>query len=558
MREKFLNIQKLFKEKKFSELIFFIESNFDKKNSQILNILAVTRLLRVKNKESYLVATAEFKDAYLKEKESQFGLEALTNLINSKVDFYNFIGPHDKSIDFQADFLELISFFDEANNFFGYKPDLISSAIRIFNQLGEIDKSLYYYDLLYKNNDLTLDVATSWIFINNYKKNWAQQDYYNFSKIIDLKTKVYSHDSLIPINSKKSQKVKIGFLSSDIIDRHSITYFFKTILLNYNKEKYEIYLFLNNVREDETTNFFKIKVKEATNISKMNDLQALNVIREKKIDIMFDLMGTTSTNRITLFKNRLAKTQVSWLGYCNTLGIDQMDYIIADQNLIYPEEESFYYEKILYMPNIWNCHSGFEFQREENLPPFLKNNNITFGSFNNFNKINENVLNVWSNILKKIPNSKLLLKTSQKKEKYKIEEFFKKNLVSNNVEFLETKKSFKDHIELYKKIDFAFDTFPYNGVTTSFEAIWMGVPVLTMKGYNFNSRCGESIMINAGIRELVANNEDDYINKAVNVANDKNQLLNLRKKLFTNTMASPLFDVEKFSSDFYNLIDRLN
>ena len=100
MREKFLNIQKLFKEKKYSELIFLLSLILIKKNSQILNILAVTRLLRVKNQESYLAATEEFKDAYLKEKESQFGLEALTNLINSTVDFYNLTGPHDKSKDF--------------------------------------------------------------------------------------------------------------------------------------------------------------------------------------------------------------------------------------------------------------------------------------------------------------------------------------------------------------------------------------------------------------------------------------------------------------------------
>jgi len=276
MREKFLNIQKLFKEKKYSELIFFIESNFDKKNSQILNILAVTRLLRVKNQESYLAATEEFKDAYLKEKESQFGLEALTNLINSTVDFYNLAGPHYKSKDFLSDFTELVSFFNEANNFFGYKPDLISSVIRVFNQLGELDKSLYYYDLLYKKNDLTLDVATSWIFMNNYKNNWDQEDYYNFSKIIDLKSTMYPKESLIPIVNKRVEKVKIGFLSSDIIDRHSITYFLKTILLNYDEKKYEIYLFLNNIREDETTNFFKSKVEETINISKINDLQALN------------------------------------------------------------------------------------------------------------------------------------------------------------------------------------------------------------------------------------------------------------------------------------------
>ena len=558
MREKFLNIQKLFKEKKYSELIFFIESNFDKKNSQILNILAVTRLLRVKNQESYLAATEELKDAYLKEKESQFGLEALTNLINSTVDFYNLVGPHDKSKDFLSDFTELVSFFNEANNFFGYKPDLISSVIRVFNQLGELDKSLYYYDLLYKKNDLTLDVATSWIFMNNYKNNWDQEDYYNFSKIIDLKSIMYPKESLIPIVNKRVEKVKIGFLSSDIIDRHSITYFLKTILLNYDEKKYEIYLFLNNIREDEPTNFFKSKVKETINISKINDLQALNLIREKKIDIIFDLMGTTSTNRVTLFKNRLAKIQISWLGYCNTLGIGQMDYLISDPNLIYPEEEKLYHEKILYMPDIWSCHSGLEFQREEILAPFLENTHITFGSFNNFSKINENVISVWSNILKKIPGSKLLLKTSQRKESYKIEEIFKKNLVINNIEFIETKKAFKDHIDLYKKIDIAFDTFPYNGVTTTFEAIWMGVPVLTMKGYNFNSRCGESIMINIGMRELIANSEEDYIDKAVNIVSDKNQLLNLRKKLSNNIPESSLFNAERFCSNFYNLIDRLN
>lgn len=363
---------------------------------------------------------------------------------------------------------------------------------------------------------------------------------------------------MTPLTNTKSEKIKIGFLSSDIIDRHSITYFFKTILLNYDEKKYEIYLFLNNIREDETTNFFKTRVKEVTNISKINDLEAINLIREKKIDIMFDLMGATSTNRVTLFNNRLAQSQVAWLGYCNTLGISKMDYLISDPNLIYPEEENLYYEKILHMPSIWGCHSGFKFQREEIKAPFLENKYITFGSFNNFNKLNENVLNVWSKILKKIPNSKLLLKTSLRKESHRINEIFKKNLVNSNVEFLETKQSFEDHIDLYRKIDFALDPFPYNGVTTSFEAIWMGVPVLTMKGYNFNSRCGESIMINAGMRELVADNEDDYVNKAVNVANDKNQLLNLRKKLFINTMLSPLFDVEKFSSDFYNLIDRLN
>ena len=129
---------------------------------------------------------------------------------------------------------------------------------------------------------------------------------------------------------------------------------------------------------------------------------------------MFDITGVTSFNRVSLFKNRLAPKQISWLGYCNTSGLDNMDYLITDKNLIYEDEKNSYSEKIIYLPNIWNCHSGLNSVRSPSVPPFLKEKNITFGSFNNFNKINDRVINVWSQILLKVKNSKLILKSSLK------------------------------------------------------------------------------------------------------------------------------------------------
>ena len=315
-------------------------------------------------------------------------------------------------------------------------------------------------------------------------------------------------NKLVKIRRKEGGKIKIGFLSSDILKKHSVTYFLKTVFLNYDQDKFEIYLYLDNKIEDDNTNEFKVLVKKTFNISDLEDVDAINLIRKDEIDIMFDIMGLSSVRRISLFKNRLAPKQISWLGYCNTTGIDNIDYLIADPNLIYPKEECNYVEKIIYLPNIWNCHSELSADREEIDPPCLKNKYITFGSFNSFNKINDNVIYVWSQILKNVVGSKLILKSSSKIDKSYIEKRFTENGVLDSVIFLEKRKLIK-HFILYKQIDIALDTFPYNGVTTSFEAISMGVPVLTMKGYNFNSRCGESINKNLGMKDLIA--KDDVV-----------------------------------------------
>ena len=164
-------------------------------------------------------------------------------------------------------------------------------------------------------------------------------------------------------------------------------------------------------------------------------------------------MGYTSTQRIELFKNRIAKKQVIWMGYCNTTGLKNMDYIISDPNLIYSNEEKFYSEKVIYLPKIWNTHCGFDFERKENPPPFIKNKYFTFGSFNNFDKINPEVISIWSKILKKINNSKLILKTSSKRLATKrLKELFKKNDVLDSIKFIDRSEEFKNHLDNYNKL----------------------------------------------------------------------------------------------------------
>ena len=550
-------IAKLFQEKKYTQLIYLIETFDGELSAEILNILAISRLSKGQDKETFEIAINEFKKVYLKEKKTETGLNGLINFLNSSADFYDYLGRQDTTNAATNYLKESIFFFKEAEKNFGYEKRLVSVAIRVFKRLNNLDVILHYYKKLFLNEDHTLSTFCSWIFFNNYKYDWEQKDYIYFSKLLEKYSPKTEEEKLHSLSNDSNDKIKLGFLSADINKFHSITYFLKTVLSTYDKKKYEVYLFLNSNTDDDGTKIFKSYVDHTINITDMNDTECINAIRKINLDIMFDLMGVSSTNRISLFINRVAKKQASWLGYCNTLGFKNMDYLIADPNLIYTNEEKLYSEKIINLPEIWNCHTGFNFERIEQPPPYLENKFITFGSFNNYNKINNNVLETWVKILKNVDGSKLILKSSTKKEVDEFQNILKKNCVLDSVIFLPTTKLFKDHMDQYKNIDIALDTFPYNGVTTTFEALWMGVPVITMKGHNFNSRCGESINKNIQMEDLIAKNENDYVLIANNLAKDKEKLLNRRNKLFNNVLSSPLFDKKNFNINFYKLIDDL-
>jgi len=547
----------LFKEKKFEELILHIEKNFKYKSAQILNILAVSRLLKFKDANSMILALQEFKEAYIKEKKTKYGLEALINFINTASDLYESLNIAQEKIFKSSDYLdESNSFFKEAELHFGYNKKLISAVLRVFKFQCQIKKVLFYYKLLLDKEELELNSIISFIFYNSYLDNWTQKDYFIQTKSIEKKIETLSDQKLFRYNNQNNKKIRIGFLSRDILKKHSVTYFLKTVLYTYNKNIFDVFLFIDNEIEDENTKEFTSSVDYFHNLSKLSTLEAINLIREKKLDIIVDLMGLTSVRGLSIFKNRVAHKQISWLGYNNTTGLENMDYLIADQNLIYPEDEKFYQEKIIFLPDIWACHSGESFKINKTDHPFLKNKYITFGSFNNFKKITEKVIRVWSSILKLTKNSKLVLKSSEKIDYNYLKLRFKKYGVFDSVVFID-KLKLQKHFELYNEIDIALDTFPYNGVTTTFEAILMGVPVVTMKGFNFNSRCGESININLDRKNLIANDEADYIDIASKLGNNKLSLVENRNFIKEKAYSTPLFDIKKFSNNFFNSLEKV-
>ena len=541
---KAVRVKELFSKKNYEQVIVFIESNFSniEQTSEILNILGVSKLQK-KNSSNFdlLSAIENFRECYLKEKNTNQGIEGLLN----------FIASSNKANQYE----DSIKYFKETELTLGYIPKLFLAIVNVYKILNDIESVIYYLKKIMKKEGMRNEVLQRYIYFNGYLNKWSQKDF--FESTIKLE-EILPQYNCNKINIQKTRKIKLAFLSADIKNEHSIAAFLKTIIKNVNKDKFELILFSNSNKnkEDETPPDLKIYFDKWINIQNLNDIEAINIIRKNNINIMIDLMGLSSLNRLSLFKNRLAPIQVLWLGYNNTSGLSQMDYLIADPNLIKKNEVKFYSEKILFLPNIWNCHSGFSILRKENPAPLINNNHITFGSFNNTNKISDEVVSVWSNILKSTNNSRLIIKSSHVYSDEILKEKFEKNKVLNQIIFLDRKSSFKEHIDEYKKIDLALDTFPYNGVTTSFEAIWMGVPILTLKGFNPNSRAGESINKNLNMNYLIADNKDEYLLKAIELSKNFEKVIEIRKNIFDKALESNLFNDKKFSKEFYESLEK--
>ena len=316
-----------------------------------------------------------------------------------------------------------------------------------------------------------------------YLSNWRQRDFGDFQKKFSKVFSSFELKKLSKIDTKK-ENIKIGFLSPDFCKSHSISYFVKNLIKDLKQTKFKSYgLSLLRVEEhDETTQIFKDLFDDWIDLGNKSDQDIVNIIQNLNIDILVDLAGLWSSNRISIFNTRICPLQISWLGFNNSSGLNEIDFILADENTV-KEEETEYGPKICKLPHIWNSHCGFENERLFNELPFNRNNYFTFGSLNNFMKINDEVLDVWIKILKKVKNSKIILKSSLYICEDVIKKRFEKEGLSNSLEILKKTKrnDFLSHLNTYNKIDLCLDTFPFNGVTTTFEALWKNVPVLTKK-----------------------------------------------------------------------------
>lgn len=437
---------------------------------------------------------------------------------------------------------------------------LIEGLARVNFYLGNRKQSLKLFKSLFEILPEKTEGRFPFVASLLYSSEATQEQYINecskFTNLIEKKLNV--EKNIFKFESNKNTKIKIAFLSADF-KKHSVSFFLKDLLQKIDKSIFEITLVsnLNVIDYDDLTNELRKLSHYWYDVEKMTDDELVNLLRSKNFDVLFDLSGFTQGNRLEVVARRCAKIQILWLGYNNSLCLKNVDYFIADKYLIKLNEKSLYKEKILYMPKIWNSLSVPDKLPEIDNKLKLKGSKFTFCSFNNFHKLSEKTISTWSKILNQ-KNTEIILKDSleggEDLQEHVIEKFVKYGVNRDQLIFFDNQETIFDHLKLYNKINLALDTFPYPGVTTSCEAILMGVPVLTMKGFNSNSRCGESIMRNLGMEEMIAEDETDYINKAILMLNDKNFFEKNGQHLREKALSSPLFDTETFTIDFCNLI----
>jgi len=288
-------------------------------------------------------------------------------------------------------------------------------------------------------------------------------------------------------------------------------------------------------------------------IAGLGDEQAVELIRNDKIDILVDLAGHTARHRLLVFARKPAPVQVTWLGYPNTTGLDAIDYRLTDA-ISDPvgQTEAWHSEKLVRLPGAFSCYRPPDDAPAVGVLPALKNGYITFGSFNHFAKINPAVLDLWARLLSQLPSSRLLLKARSLADAgtaSRVRETFAHHGVSSErLELRSDDLSVAAHLSLYHGVDVALDPFPYNGTTTTCEALWMGVPVVTLAGQTHVARVTASQLTHLGRPEWIAYSENDYIEKCIELAADLPGLAGTRAAQREHMRLSPLCDAPCFTA----------
>jgi len=273
-----------------------------------------------------------------------------------------------------------------------------------------------------------------------------------------------------------------------------------------------------------------------------------------RIDILIDLTGHTRSGLPPVFALKPAPIEVGWLGYSGTTGLKAMDYVLADAAVAPEAEAKLFSETVWRLPDSYLCYTPAPEAPPVSALPATDNGFVTFGSFNNLNKVSDRTIALWARLLAAIPTARLALKGAALRRMQAPGEFKARFAAAgadpSRIDFLPYEQEMRGHLGAYRNIDIGLDPFPYNGTTTTCEALWMGVPVLTPVGDRFIARVGESILNSVGLPGWIAATDDDYVAKAVAAAGDLPALARLRSGLRSQMGASPLCDAPRFARNF--------
>ncbi len=417
-----------------------------------------------------------------------------------------------------------------------------------YRYAGDAPNSLKYYELSAKLDPEGMKDPNLRVYVDRIKR----EDYSNF--LFSLHNVNVSREKLFeeicgfnelyehvqrfehdPATHPKHDKIRIGYISPDI-RRHVVAFFSYAFYKCYDKTRFEVYIYAKN-KEDKIAEEFKKGVDGFRNILFDDPAVAAKRIKDDEIDILVDLSGHTANNVMNVVCHKPAPVIISAIGWFNTTGVKAIDYFMVDK---YTDpvglNEKFFTEKLLRLQHSHFCYMWHDDPTVVNPAPCTKNGYITFISFNNFTKVTDETLRVWAKIVNAVPNAKLYLKGKAFRDKYGTDKAIARiEAAGLSREKLIYEPDEQKYLQKYSKADIALDTFPYPGGGTTCDALYMGLPVITLVQDRHNSRFGYSLLKNVGLEELCTFSEEEYIQKAVELANDWDRVrdyhLTIRRKM---------------------------
>ena len=353
------------------------------------------------------------------------------------------------------------------------------------------------------------------------------------------------------------KKIHIGYISADFC-QHAVSQFVRPLLFDFDKDNFQIFVYQVNDIDDYITEKMRKSSSCWRKVANMDFDEIAKIIREDEIDILFDLGGHTKNNVLPVFAYHAAKIQISGIGYFNSTGLYDCDGFLSDVYCAIDETSPYFTEKLLRLPHTHFCYQPFNSFKKITSPPFLFKGYITFGSFNNFAKVGDGVLLLWRKILFKVPNSRLLIKHrlmgTEAGRRFICRRLMKFDMPLDRIEMRGLSSGY---LAEYGDMDIALDTFPYTGGLTTCEALFMGVPIVTLVGERHGSRFGWSFLNNIGLSELAAKDKEEYVKIAVALAKDGELLVALRKKIRTLMKQSPLMNGKTYMQDLEALYKKM-
>ena len=361
-------------------------------------------------------------------------------------------------------------------------------------------------------------------------------------------------------NRDPQRKLKIGYVSADFC-AHPVGFLLRDVVRMHDKNNFEFHGFSVGIKKDEITADIAAAVNAWSDVVFETPQELANRIREAQVDVLVDLSGHTGNHRLLTFALRPAPVQATWIGYFNTTGMSSMDYFITDPHTSPSTSGQLFSEHVLHLPHTRFCFAAPLYAGEVAPPPMLKNGFVTFGSFNRLPKLSSQVLDAWAQILIGVPASRLILKAAALADDSVCHEVMER-FAERGVDAVRLDlRGSSVHIEMFEEyghMDIALDPFPFNGGMTTLEALWMGVPVVTLEGDTVVSRQTYSALANLDLAdELAFANVDAYVAGAIALAANPVRLAELRSQIRPRMEASPLRQSEQFTRDLEGLYRRM-